>query len=60
MFDGWYTTDTNQTTEWYGVANDTDATSKTVYAKWLAFDDLDLDFGGNGGSYEFTIMDRNL
>ena len=55
MFDGWYT-DTNYTTEWLWVAADTDTTTKTVYAKWIGFDDLDLDFGDT----RYTIMDRNL
>lgn len=31
-------------------------TSTEVYAKWLPFNDLDVDFGG----IRITVMDRNL
>ena len=41
MFDGWYTSPSNQTsaTEWTGYVSD-DTTVTGVFAKWLAFDDL--------------------
>lgn len=57
MFDGWYA-DNNCTTEWYGVVDDTTVENMPaeVYAKFLPFEDLDLDFG----DVRFTIMDRNL
>ena len=54
MFDWWYT-DLNYTTEWTWYVDET-TLSWTVYAKWLEFRDLDLNFG----DVRFTIMDRNL
>ena len=57
MFDGWYT-DTTYATEWYGVANDTTTTSKTVYARWLPFEDLPAVTASDGTKY--ILMDRNL
>jgi uncharacterized repeat protein (TIGR02543 family) len=57
MFDGWYTSSSNQIpeNEWIGYVTD-DTTVTEVFAKWLEFEDLDLNFGGA----RFTIMDRNL
>ena len=57
MFDWWYT-DTTYATEWYGVANDTTTTSKTVYARWLPFEDLPAVTASDGTKY--ILMDRNL
>ncbi len=40
MFDGWYTTPINQTTEWSGNINIDEL--QTVYAKWLPFSGLNV------------------
>ena len=57
MFDGWYTSPTNQTadTEFTPLHSDFE-TVTGVYAKWLPFEDLVLDMYG----MRVTIMDRNL
>ena len=57
MFDWWYTSAIHQTSanERTGYVSD-DTTVTEVFAKWLEFRDLDLEFGGT----RFTIMDRNL
>jgi hypothetical protein len=45
MFDGWYKDD-DCTEEWYGVADDTTVENMPteVYAKFLPFEELSLDF----------------
>jgi len=54
MFDGWYTTPANQTTEWSGYIDS--EVLQTVYAKWLPFSEWDVMFNG----MKIVIMDRNL
>jgi len=56
MFAWWYTTSTNQTTEWLWMVSDTTSSEKTVYAKWLPFNDLKIQVW----DISFVIMDRNM
>ena len=56
MFDWWYTTPTNQTTEWLWQRDSEVVNTKKVYAKWLPFEDLEVTMWWT----TFTIMDRNL
>jgi uncharacterized repeat protein (TIGR02543 family) len=56
MFDGWYTTSTNQTTEWMPYINELSPREINVYAKWLPFNDKEITMDG----ITFTIMDRNM
>ena len=57
MFDWWYTTsvlaDQTSATEWTWYV-DENTESQTVYAKWLPFDDLPIEWT------DYVIMDRNL
>ena len=59
MFDGWYTSATQQTpaNEWTGYVSD-DTTVTDVYAKWLGFEPYDVK--DDNWNTLFTIMDRNL
>ena len=52
MFAGWYTTASNQTTEFDPATSTTDI----AYAKWLPFNDLSIIMSW----LEFIIMDRNM
>ena len=57
MFAWWYLEPWNanaQTTEW--LAQDTSNLPEIVYAKWLPFNDLEVDIWWNS----FIVMDRNL
>ena len=60
MFVWWYLQwwdAASQTTEWYWIQTDTTETTKTVYAKWLPFENKTVDLWEIGS---FDIMDRNL
>ena len=56
MFDWWYTTPQNQTTEWKWNVDNTTDDDLVLYAKWLPFNDKKITMNG----ITFTIMDRNL
>jgi len=54
---GWWYSEPEAKNEWLGLDNDLKEQEVTVYAKWLPFEDKEIDFWWN---VSFTIMDRNL